>query len=371
MGVVLFLALLASVVPFFVTGRYRLPLAVLLCPAAGLAVERVWANRRVPRELIYLGGAAALYLVLAYFPLYQGEANRVHMLNVEGSTLLAHGDFEAARPILEEALALDPYHPEVLNNLAFVVQKQGDVPRALELYSRAITSNPRQAETYLNLEELYRNQRKPREALAILDQLEEARGGQVADVAAKIAYRRGVNSLSLRDTTAARSNLEAAVAVDPQLAGAWISLSILYRLMGLPEESVEASGRAVALSPTAPEAQISHGRALEQVGRYEEAITAYANAIQLGVQDPDLYYRMGHLLVQLGRDEEAGKFFLAANQGRPHVPSLWELAALYERSGQTEEAVTAYRALLQADPGRAEEARARLDALGAKGGGGR
>jgi len=371
LGVVLFLAVLVSVVPFFVTGRYRLPLAVLLLPAAGLAVERAWAARRIPRELVYLGGAAALYLVLAFFPLYSSGANRVHMLNVEGATLLANGRFDEAQKVLEQALALDPTHPEVLNNLAFVLQQEGQVDRALELYRRALASNPMQAETYLNLEELYRQKRQPREALEMLDRLEKARGGNIQDVAAKVAYRRGVNTLSLRDTTAARGYLEQAVTIDPQLAGAWISLSILYRLMGLPEKALDAATHAVALSPGAPEAQVSYAKALEEMGKTKEAIAAYSNVVQLGVQDADLYYRLGRLFAETGNDADAERFFVAANQGKPHVPSLWALAALYERTGQNDKAMTAYKALVRADPSRAKEARERLQALrGATGGGG-
>lgn len=362
--VLLFLAFLASIVPFFITARYRLPLAVLLLPAAGLAVEWVWARRRSLRQLAWPAVGILAYLSLALLPLKSGGEAHAHMLNIEGAAEFSRGDVDAARRTFERALEIDPNHPEVLNNLASIYEQQGQLKEALALYRRALISNPTQAETYFNLEELYRKAGRNEEALEALARLEAARSGRVEDVAGTMAYRRAVNTLTLGDTTRAHELLQEAVASQPDLAGAWLSLSILSRKMGLDEESVTAAERAAALAPRSIEALANQGKALEDAGRGEDAIVAYQRAVEAGAADRDLRYRLGRLLVAAGRLEEGEVMLLQANEGQPHHEALWELGQLYERQGRTEDALTAYQALIRVGSFYAGKAKGRIRELG-------
>jgi tetratricopeptide (TPR) repeat protein len=365
---ILALALLVAVVPFFITGRYRLPLAVLLWPAAGLTVERILAQWRRPRRLVGVGAGAAAFLVVALLPIYQGGCALAHMLNVEGAALVAKGDLEGAKRTLERALEANPEHAEALNNLAYVHELQGDMTAALSTYRRAIAADPTQAETYLNIEELYRKAGRPREAMEILDRMEAARGGRIADVAGTVAYRRGANSLSLGDTATALSQFEEAVDKDPKQANAWLTLSLLDRKLGREEEALTAAQSAVSLAPDSPEALVNLGRCQEDAGHDAEAIEAYRAADTRGGGSPELYERLGTLLVRVGRNDDAERVFLKANQGRPHPPSLFALALLYEKEKRWSDARLAFEALVKLKAPQAAEARAHLAKLPAQGG---
>jgi hypothetical protein len=90
--VLLFGAFVLSIIPFFITGRYRLPLALFLLPAAGGTLAELWALRARRRAWVPLGAAAAGYAILAFFPLYSAGTTRAHMLNVEGTTRVQQGD---------------------------------------------------------------------------------------------------------------------------------------------------------------------------------------------------------------------------------------------------------------------------------------
>ncbi|HET9233742.1 MAG TPA: tetratricopeptide repeat protein, partial [Candidatus Eisenbacteria bacterium] len=360
---VLSIAFLLSIVPFFITGRYRLPLAVFLWPAAGYAVAMLWAARKEWRVLWPVGAALAGYAVLTFFPLYASGTTRAHMLNVEATTLVQAGKLDEAERMLKEALALSPEHPEVLNNLAYVEELRGNTEGALALYERAVARDPRQAETYFNIESLHRQAHRYGEALQVLDRLERGRGGQIEDVASRLAYLRGVNTVSLGDTAQGRAELETAVARDSTLAEAWLTLSTLYRRTGRFADALGAADRAVRLTGGAPEALVNRGRSYEMLGNLDPAEKDYAEALAQGGGDAELSYHLGLLYLRQSRLPEAEQRFLAANQGRPHTGALWELGQIYERQGRIEEARTAYRALSRFASPQTAKAKERLRAL--------
>jgi tetratricopeptide (TPR) repeat protein len=356
---VIALGVLLSVIPFFVTGRYRLPLAVALWPAAGLAVRILWDQRRNRRALGALAGGVVAYAGLTFFPLYHGGMARAHMLNIEGASLVTKGDLVRGRQAFERALEVNPNHAEALNNLAYTYVLEGDYPRALPYYRRAIALNPMQAETYFNLEGIYRKTGRNSDALEILNQLEAARGGTIEDVAAAVAYRRGVNHASLADTTAAIGYFEEAVERDPGVAGAWLNLSILRRKLGQDVEALAAAERAAAAAPGLLEARTNLGLTQENLHHYEEALASYRQAVT-GATDPELHYRIGRVLLRLDRTGEAERELLEANQGRPHPAALWALAVLYEEQKRWDEAITAFTALTRIQAPTAKEAGERL-----------
>ncbi len=365
-GPMWFLAVLLSIIPFFITGRYRLPLVILLLPAAGVLVKEVLARLARPRQIVWLGGAVAAYAVLAFFPLYSGGTTRAHMLNLEGTALVQQGKMGAARDAFEKAMEIDPSHPEVLNNLAYLHELEGDVATAMTYYKRAIQSNPIQSETYFNMESLYRKAGRHQEALEILNRFEQARGGRVDDVAGTLFYRQGVNTLNVGDTTRATELLEESVARAPDQAGPWITLSTVYRILGRAEDALNASEQAASLAPNSPEVLGSYGRALEEMGQFENSLTMYTRVLEMNPESKDLSFRVGRLLVLLERGEEAERHLLQANQGSPHDEALLLLAGFYAEQGRIEEAILGYEALTKIESAHTAEAKTRLRVLRGK-----
>ena len=60
---------------------------------------------------------------------------------VRANEMLAAGQFDAARRLLEEALALEPENASALFGLAQIAGRAEDFPRALELYARAAAAS--------------------------------------------------------------------------------------------------------------------------------------------------------------------------------------------------------------------------------------
>ncbi len=362
-GVWGFVIVLGSVALFFVTGRYRLPLAVFLWPAAGFAVAHLWSLRGQRLRLVFPLAAVAAGALLAFLPLLGASPTTAHMKNLEGVTLFQQGDLDAAQRAFEEALAADPGHAEALNNLGKVLL-QSDPRAALGYFQRALVADPTQAETYFNLEEMYRRSQRYAEANEILDRLEQARAGRVDDVAGMLAYRRGANALALQDTLLAEASFRTAVEEQPDLAGAWLSLSMLYRKLERPAESLSAAQQAATLVPQAPQVQSNLGHAAETAQDWPLAATAFVRLLDSGETDREIRFRAGRALLRSGQTEDAEAYLVAANEGAPHEEALWLLGELYLAQDRSQEARAAYSALVKVQGTRAEAARDKLRDMG-------
>jgi len=242
-------AVVVSVVPFFVTARYRLPLYLALWPAAGLAVAQLPSLWRDPRARAASALIVAAGALVCWWPLNDREASRAHMANAEGVFLFAEGRLDEARFAFLEAVRADPVHAEALGNLGRVAALAGDVAGARDYYTRSIAANPLEAGSYLQLEALERGVGDSVAALATLDRLERAREGRVRDVAAQIAYRRAYHLHALGQTERAIVLLEASLERAPGRRASWETLAQLYREQGRAEDAVRAARRAAALPP--------------------------------------------------------------------------------------------------------------------------
>jgi 4-amino-4-deoxy-L-arabinose transferase-like glycosyltransferase len=131
-------AFLCSVVPFFVTARYRLPITLALLPGAGYALsELVGAARRrrrgeAARIAIAAGALAALVnvhmITFGFAPMH----------NTLGSILGSRGDFEGAVSEFSLALKEDPASLSARYNLGLALLELGRYDEAAVAFERAI-----------------------------------------------------------------------------------------------------------------------------------------------------------------------------------------------------------------------------------------
>ncbi|MDP2849627.1 MAG: tetratricopeptide repeat protein [Sulfuricurvum sp.] len=74
----------------------------------------------------------------------------------EADNAYEKGEVDSARGFLEEALALDPANPEILNKLAFITAKTGDRLKAIELYEQSLELDENDDLTHNAIASLYR-----------------------------------------------------------------------------------------------------------------------------------------------------------------------------------------------------------------------
>jgi tetratricopeptide (TPR) repeat protein len=205
-----FLTLLA----FFVTARYRLPVTPVLLLFAGYAGVGIvrFARAGVARgalpgreRRIALAAAAVLVLaaVLVHLPLYRPErffayqhasiasiykqqkrwalaaeeyGNAIELSG--GGGVLFHnnlglclrnlGDEQAAETAIRRALALDPDYPAALHNLGKLMLARADTTQALQLYRRGNEVDPAHLGICTDLSVLYAQRGEPERAAAVI-----------------------------------------------------------------------------------------------------------------------------------------------------------------------------------------------------------
>jgi hypothetical protein len=134
----------AAVAAFYVLGRYRYPLALLLIPFASAGCVDVWNRVRGGdvRRLLSRSVAAAMVAAAVNVPVHdERRLNAMARMNV-GVALAEAGELAAAESYFREALADHPESAEGHNNLAQALALRGDFTGAVEHYQEALTAKP-------------------------------------------------------------------------------------------------------------------------------------------------------------------------------------------------------------------------------------
>ncbi len=161
-----------------------------------------------------------------------------------GTALLKTGRMEEAIPHFRAAVALDPSDPNSTMNIGTYEQCTATFPLPSQMYKKAaeMARNPKvKARAYNNLAYAYKD------------------SGDLAD---------------------ARTNLQTAVAVDPEFVGAWISLGLVAQRMGDLPLAINSYSRAMQIHPSDFGYLLLAG-ALEASGDHTQAVSVRQKAALL------------------------------------------------------------------------------------------
>jgi adenylate cyclase len=158
----------------------------------------------------------------------------------------------------------------------------------------------------------------------------------------------------------ARQLLEEAIALDPEYASAYVSLSsIQLHLVSigaseLPRESVqralELAKKANALDDSNPSIHVSLAFIYIFLGEYDKGISEAERAVSLSPNSAMSYYVLGWTLDIVGRPQEAIPFLQKSLRLSPIPVSsnvLESLARSYGKLGKYEESIATYKRELQ------------------------
>lgn len=120
--------------------------------------------------------------------------------------------------------------------------------------------------------------------------------------------------------------LRQAVAIDPELPGAWVNLGVALRRSGDMEAAEAAYRRALEIDPEEASAYQNLAALLSFRGRHAESRELLALATRMGKRNPFSYLALGDLSLAYGRLDEARRLFRKALQLDRHNPEA--LAAL-------------------------------------------
>jgi Tfp pilus assembly protein PilF len=155
---------------------------------------------------------------------------------------------------------------------------------------------------------------------------------------------------SVGNLDAARRELEAAIARDPDDETANLYLGIIERATNREAEAKERLSRVDAELLERADVQRLAGSVYEQAGNPAAAVGAYQRAIELGDRSADAYTMLGRAALAAKRPEVARAAFLEAARRAPSAPVWNNLAVLSLASGDTASALRYFGASLEANP---------------------
>ena len=259
-----------SVVIFFVSARYRLPVVPILMIFAaygGREFYLLWRQREL-RGLL-AGSAAALLLALV--------CNfRVGAMNMDGD---AHTHYrlgfvyeKKGLPInaivaYHQALELDPDIKWARFNLASLYARRGEYDRAIAVYREFIRRFPAVTRAGLGLGNVYLQTRRYPEAIAAYRKLLTEPGADTADLQGRLGYA--------------------------------------HTQLGQLEQAANAYGALVAAKPDSLQARFQLGQLYEELERPAAARSEYERILALDSTQTAVGRRLGRLLFLLGRPQEA------------------------------------------------------------------
>jgi len=277
-----------------------------------------------------------------------------------GAALAHLGRYEEAIAQYRAALALAPGHPGLRLNLALAYYKKGDLAHATAEFRSLHDGDPGNFQVAVLLGTCLERQGHDADAIAVLAPLEGAHAGdldlewalgsalihtghlkdgltRVQSVAERGASAEawmlaGDTSLRLNFFEQAQRDVDAAIRLNPRIAGAYTLRGKVLQYLGDEEGAAAALRKALEANANDFEAQLNLGAVLTSARDLEGAREHLAIALRLRPDSPLVRFEMARLERAEGRLEAAVKDMEAVVRANPSwlQPHI-ELAALYYR----------------------------------------
>lgn len=154
------------------------------------------------------------------------------------------------------------------------------------------------------------------------------------------------------DYQSARTWLEKAIALDPDLFEARVNLSEACRILGDDDSALLHLSYALKLRPGFCEGNNALGLLLQKKGDYKAAILALSKAIECEPDYAEAHYNLGNCMRDIEEFDEAIACFATAARLNPlSVEALSNLGEALQTTGRIKEAQDCFRSVLTIDPG--------------------
>ena len=244
--------------------------------------------------------------------------------------------------------------PEAFLHDAETLYSEGRISRAIESYQKAISSDPKNINTYIALAKL---QVFNGDYASALTNAENAilLNPNNAEAHAVRGWAIGMQGNFLDAQTAFNRAKE----LNPNLALAYAyQTEVLVEQINAGEDrldtltqATENSRRAISLGNTLMETHRARGLLLEITGNYEEAVTEFQIAIAINPNIADLYLALGRAYRANGMDTEAITAFERASTLNPYDPwAPYYISRTYASNGEYTKALQQGEDAIELDP---------------------
>ena len=294
------------------------------------------------------------------------------------------GRLQDAEGLYREVLTRDERQPDAWHLLGTIAHQIGEPLAAIDLITRAIELDPRNASFHCNLgnshlaagdhsaaEASYRQalQRKRDFPLAqynlatllkLLGRTDEAVAIYVQVLQAKPDFVEAHYNLALihqeqRRWDDASSGYQRTLQLRSSHAEAWNNLGLVLKEQGTLQEAAECHRRAIQIRPDYAEAFNNLGVAYRELRETNRAIECYTQALQLKPDYAVAFNNLGNALLVLGRPMDAVTFLKRAIELQPGFAEAYtNLGTALQDLNRFQEAADCLRASLQLKPDEAD-----------------
>ena len=275
------------------------------------------------------------------------------------------GDLSTAADAYAFILAVQPNNADALHLMGLIKAQQGLSEDAVRLIRSAIDVNSGIALYHANLGRALRGMGDDKAAVQALREavrLDANEASYHADLASAL--------FGAGDAAGARSRALMALNMVPDFAEAHLTLGLAYQALYGPgdEGAVKELQRAITLKPELAGAYLGLGIACHETGKSAEARAYYEQALQYNPKLVEAETNIGNLCRDEGRFADAIAHYRAALDIYPGVPEIWgNLGVALQESGRLEEAISTYEHALSISREDADIRRNRAHALLAAG----
>lgn len=270
-----------------------------------------------------------------------------------------NGDLAGAELLYRAALHREP-HPIGQHLLGALLHQTGRFEEAITFLAKAAASLPDDTELLGNYGAALISANRPGEALEALDRAIQ-RG---LTASAPVLINRSAARRALGDFAGALTDAEQALALDPDLAGAYANAGAALQSLGRLRDAVACLARGLERFPNEAVLETNLGALLFQLGETEAARRHLERAVTANPGLVDARHNLGAVLQDAGEIALAEICYQRALEIDPaHPGALGNFGSLELARGRVDTALARFEAALAIDPLNREAASNQLLAL--------
>ena len=271
-----------------------------------------------------------------------------------GQKYFSEAKYREAAIQFSNAVQIDPRFAEAHYQLSQAYLRLGDTSRAYQELGRTLELTPDNypAQTdYANLLVAARDpggapsQEYLKQAKAHLDIIRDKRPNAPETHEAWANYYTALN-----DVTAATTEIQQAIALDPSRSESYLVLGILQLRANQSDQAEASFKKAAAVDPKSMNAQFALGNFYQTHNRFPEAEQQFRHAIQIDPASPAPRAALARLMMQEGKRDEVEAFLRQTKKDLPDNSEGYSMLGDYYAVVDVDKALAEYASLLNDHP---------------------
>jgi predicted O-linked N-acetylglucosamine transferase (SPINDLY family) len=263
----------------------------------------------------------------------------------QAQNLQQQGQLERAIELFSACVGLAPERKEAYYKRANALNSLGRFETALEDYDTATALDPFFAHALCNRGSVLERLGRLNEALASYD-----RALAIDPEDSLTHYNRGSVLNHLKRFEEALASYDSAIALNAAYAEAYVNRGNILQALRRDEAAIESFNRAIALKPTIAQAFLARAASRHFLKQLEQALSDFNQAITLQPDVAAAYFRRGNLLAERDRHAEAAADYQKATELEPDAAHYQALASSLLRLRRFDLAISSLDKAMALDP---------------------